>query len=156
MLRRGFSLIELSLILATVAVIAAVAIPRYTSAVQHYQLDSAARQIAADIALAKARANFGSTAVTITFNPSNNSYQIVGMPALNGASGWYTVNLAADPYHVTLSSATFGNGATPANGAQLTFDGYGSPATGGSVVISNARSQRTISVDGSSGSISVQ
>lgn len=156
MLRRGFSLIELTMILATVAIIAAVAVPRYTSAVQHYQLDSAARQIAADIALAKSRANFGSTAVIISFSPSNSSYQIVGMPALNGATGWYTVNLAADPYRVTLVGATFGNGATSTSGSQLTFDGYGTPVTGGSVVIGNGTSRRTITVDASSGNITVQ
>lgn len=148
--RRGFSLIELVMVLVTVATISAIAMPRYAGAIAHYRLESAVQRIVADVALAKSRANFSSTPVTVSFDPSTSTYQIQGMPDPNGRTGTYTVNLAADPYRVTLMSASFGNG------NQLTFDGYGTPSQGGSVSIAGSGRVRTIAVDSSSGSTSVQ
>jgi hypothetical protein len=51
--------------------------------------------------------------------------------------------LAGEPYHVHLNSASFGS-------ADITFDIYGVPDDGGTIVISNNTQTRTITVDAAS------
>jgi Tfp pilus assembly protein FimT len=139
------------MVVITAALLAGLAIPRWSGAVQHYRLDLAAQRVSNDLALAQARANFGSAAVTVAFTPANGSYQILGMADMDRGTGTYTTNLSADPYRATITSATFGGA-----GTQLTFDGYGRPAQGGNVVITVGSRQRTITVDPSSGKTSIQ
>ena len=149
-IQRGFSLIELVLVLATVVTISAIAVPRYAAAMEHYRLESAVQRVVADLAMAKRRANFASNPVSITFYPLTGKYQIVGIAKLNGGKGWYTVNLAADPYRVACTTTGLGNNNL------LSFDGYGTPTSGGTLVISAGGRQRTITIDPTSGSASVQ
>ena len=54
--RGGFSLFELLIAMSVIAIIAAVAVPRYASSVGRYRAESAARRVAADLTLAQAKA----------------------------------------------------------------------------------------------------
>ena len=146
----GFSLVELVLVLCIITIVSAIAIPRWTGALQHYQLSMAAQRVTADIALAKSHANSSSASVSITFNVVTGTYTISGMNDPDHPANAYTVNLTEAPYKATLTSATFG-GAT-----QLTFDGYGTPAQGGTLVLTVGNSHQTITVDGSSGRTVIQ
>src|SRR5947199_7821895 len=68
--RRGaFTLVELIMVVITAALLAGLAIPRWAGAIQHYRLDLAAQRVTNDLALAQARANFGSAAITVAFTP---------------------------------------------------------------------------------------
>ena len=145
---RAFSLVELVTVIATIALVAAIALPHWAAAIQDHQLNLAVSRITADLALAQSRANYGSTSVTVTFSASTNSYQIVGMPDPDRPAQTYTVNLGADPYRATLSSASF------AGSANLAFDGYGTPVAGGTIVIAQGTATRTITVDATSGRVS--
>ena len=144
---RAFSLIELVCVIATLAIISAVALPHWSAAVVDQQMNLALRRIASDLALAQSRANHGSTSVSVSFSPSTNSYQIVGMPDPDRPAQTYTVNLSADPYHLTLSSASFGGSAS------LGFDGYGTPLAGGTIVITQGSTSHVLSVDPTSGRV---
>jgi prepilin-type N-terminal cleavage/methylation domain-containing protein len=148
--RAGVSLIETIMVVMLIAICAAIALPHYVDSVQHYQLDLAAQRIVADLALAQSRANNSSTSVTLSFSPASNSYQIAGLPAFDSPANTYSVNLAAAPYAVQLTSATFGSN------SQIVFDGYGTPAQGGSIVITLGAEQHTITVDGTSGKAEIQ
>ena len=145
---RAFSLIELVCVIATIAAISAIALPHWAAAMADQQMNTALTRITRDLALAQSRANYGSTSVTVSFSPSTNSYQIVGMPDPDRPSQTYTVNRSADPYHVILSSASFGGSTS------LAFDGYGTPLAGGTIVISQGNNSKTLSVDASSGKVS--
>ena len=145
--RRAFSLIELACVIATIAVISAIALPHWSAAVRYQQMNLAVARITHDVAMAQCRANYGSTAVTIAFNPVAGTYQIVGMSDPDRPAQPYTVNLAADPYHVTLTSANFGGAAS------LQFDGYGTPVAGGTIVLTQGTTTRTLTVDGTSGRV---
>src|SRR5438067_829946 len=103
---RAFTLIELVMVLALVAVLAGIALPRYARSVARYQADATARRICADLTLAQSRARLTSSTVTVTFTPASNQYSIPGMPDpnLKGSSS-YTINLSAQPYPTTLVSA---------------------------------------------------
>src|SRR5204863_23675 len=54
--RRAFSLIEITLVLMVMGVLAALAVPRYASALARYRADAAARRIVADLDLARTTA----------------------------------------------------------------------------------------------------
>lgn len=144
---RAFSLIELVCVIAIIAVLSAIALPHWSAAVQGQQMNMAVKRISSDIALAQSRANYGSAAITLSFSPVTNSYQIVGMPDPDRPAQTYTVNLSANPYNLTLTSANFG-GST-----NLGFDGYGTPLTGGTIVVSQGTTSRTITVDATSGRV---
>src|SRR5688500_10231700 len=104
----GFSLFELLIVVSLFAIVAAMAVPRYASSVGRYRADAAARRVAADLALARAKARAASAARTVTFNAAAGAYTISGMRHLDRASDPYTVNLSAAPYHVLVAHADFG------------------------------------------------
>src|SRR5262245_733888 len=135
--RRGFTLIEVLLVVAIIAVFAALAIPRYSNAVHRYRADAAARRINADIAFAQSRARTAGASRSIVFNVGGSSYQIPSEKDLNRSLNTYTVNLAANPYYVSISTVNF------SGGASITFNGYGVPDTSGSVQIRAGNVLRT-------------
>ena len=67
------------------------------------------------------------------------------MPGPTGAASAYAVSLSADPYAATVASAAFGGAAS------VTFDRYGQPAAGGTVVVAVGTVQRTVTLDATSG-----
>src|SRR5438034_11623152 len=99
--RRGaFSLIELVLVIVIATILAAVAMPRYASALTHWRVDAAAHRVAADLALARNVARTASSTQIISF--STTSYQLVGYASIDGPASSYTVNLAAEPYGASI------------------------------------------------------
>jgi prepilin-type N-terminal cleavage/methylation domain-containing protein len=141
----GFSLLELTLSLTIIALLGALAVPQYVSALARYRADAAARRIVADLAQTQARARALSASQTITFNLAPSTYQITGMIDPDHAATPYVVNLTAEPYSATLAAVSFGGSAT------LTFDGYGVPASGGTVVVQAGDTQRTVTIDPETG-----
>lgn len=147
---RGFTLVELAVVVVIMAVLAQLAIPRYARAISNYRADAAIRRIAADIALTQARARALSTSQTITFNTAANTYQITGMPDPDHPAATYTVSLADQTTGATLSAAAFGNTAS------LTFNGYGMPTSAGAITVTSGTATRSLSLAADSGSITLQ
>ncbi|MBL7133361.1 MAG: GspH/FimT family protein [Phycisphaerae bacterium] len=148
--RKALSLVELVLVLAITAILAAVAVPRYGEAIARYQVEMAARRVVADLALARSRARISSTQQSVTFTPATNEYQIPGLPDLRNSSVDYLANLSARPYRADLVSANFGPDAT------VVFDGYGKPDSAGQVVVRVGDMQKTIVLDPDTGKATVQ
>ena len=65
----GFTLVELCITLAVLAVLGAMAAPSFSNQLARQRLQSAARHLQADIALARAESNKRGTAVTLAFQP---------------------------------------------------------------------------------------
>ncbi len=146
----GFSLLELLLVVAIVATLAAIAAPRYGAASARYQASFAARRIAADLELARQNAKASGAAKSVVFSVAASQYQLPDLPAFDGKSGQYTVTLSDRPYQVTLVSADFGADQV------VTFDGWGVPDSGGSVVIQLGAQQQTVTLDAETGKAQVQ
>jgi prepilin-type N-terminal cleavage/methylation domain-containing protein len=148
--RRGFSLVELAFVTVIIAITCAIVLPHWSGSIQNYQLTLAARRVASDLAWAQASANGNSASVTVTFDVTGGTYQLSGVSDPDHTGQNYTVDLTADPYRVTLASASFGNATS------ITFNGYGIPGQGGSVVVSSGTVQRTVSLDAATGQITIQ
>ena len=66
--RAGFSLLELVIVLAIVATLATIAAPRYGASLAAYRVESAARRIVADLALARSMARTENRRVIVKFD----------------------------------------------------------------------------------------
>jgi type II secretion system protein H len=148
-LRPGHTLLELTLVVAIVGILSAIAIPRYGSYVGRQRVDAAARRVVLDLSLARNRARITSTGVTVSFDPVTNRYQILGMTDSDRKIATYGVRLSDDPYGVDLVSADFGGD------SEVIFTGYGDPDSGGTVVLSAHDYAVTVTLDADSGLASV-
>ena len=146
----GFSLLELVVVMVIMAILAAIATPRYGQAVARYRTASAARKVAADLTFARKRARISSTSQAVNFNVANNAYQLPGVADMKTAASDYSVALSSSPYKARIVSADFdGDG-------NVTFDGYGVPDSGGTVVVAVGDYSKTIVLDADSGKAEVQ
>jgi prepilin-type N-terminal cleavage/methylation domain-containing protein len=149
---RGFTLVEVAVVIAILAVLAAIAVPRYSLALQRYRAAAVGQRVAADLALAQTLGKTTSIGQPVAFSVASNNYQLTGYAGFlgGGAQANYTVSLAASPYNATLVSANF-NSTT-----QVTFNRFGQPDNGGTVVVQVGTVQKTITVDGTTGKVTVQ
>ena len=146
----AFTLIELVFVTAIIAIACAIVIPHWSNSVRNYQVTLAARRIAADLSWAQACANSTSSSVTVTFNVTAGKYQLTGIPDPDRPNQPYAVDLTADPYRASLGSASF------ANATSITFNGYGTPTQGGTVIVSSGGAQRTVTLDAATGQVTIQ
>lgn len=124
---KGFTLVELMLVLVIVAVVGAIAVPRFAQATARQQLDAAAERVVADIDEARIRSRAASQSVTMTFDTASNSYSL-------DAVGGEAINVALDqaPYGAIIKEANFGGS------AEVIFNGYGVPLSAGYVDLSSS------------------
>ncbi len=148
---RAFTLIEISVVLLLMAILAAVALPRWTEAIEQFRVTSAARRLAADLALAQASALACSRNQIVTFSLAGHYYELVNVSSLERASDVYRTRLNLDPYRSRLVSL-FGS----LSDQQVVFNGFGVPSQGGSIVIACGSKQRTVFLDSESGLAQVQ
>ena len=165
----GFSLLELIIVMTIIAVMAAIATPRFGAAHARYRVDLAARRIAADIAYAQTVACRNSTNQEIVFDINSDSYMLPGLEDIDGSGADYTVNLSDTKYGVDLVSASFENADAYISTDCLSFTIWGSPQSGclthggsvaplvnGSVVITLGSESRTIKIASVTGMVSIQ
>lgn len=139
----AFTLIELVLVIATIAVLSAIAVPRYADSLARYRADLAAKRVAADLMLARSNARTTSSVQVVNFATPADGYTLTGIAAPDGGAGDYAVRLSDEPYGATLGTVAFGD--PPAT--SVSFDRYGTPNAGGNVVVKAGRYQKTVSVD---------
>lgn len=143
--RRAFSYFEVLIAVAIIAVLSATAILRYGAYASRRRLDVAAARVVTDLAHAQAAARRRAMAIAVEFRPTLRKYAIPALASLDRSTSAYVVDLGAEPYGVELRSADF------SGDTNVTFNGYGLPSSGGTVVLRQGSSNVAISVDGDTG-----
>ncbi len=146
----GFTLLDLMMAMAVIAIVAAIATPRYANALTRYRAEAAARRVAADLALARQTAKSTSSSRTVQFDAADDSYVISNVRELDTAGTMYRVQLQDPPYQAQIVSVDLGGD------WEITFDGFGIPDSGGFVIVQAGDYQYTIVVDPETGAAEVQ
>ena len=148
--RNGFSLIELILVVVLIGVLTAIAVPRFASSANNYQVNMSARKVAADLSRARNDAWNRGVHRTVTFNANAPQYTLAGVADMNNSALSDTVvSLAQSPYNATQVSVNFGGLSS------VIFDGYGLPNSGGTVTVRSGSLTQTVTVNGTTGNITI-
>src|SRR6056297_880136 len=152
--RRGFSLLELTVVLLLLGIVAAVAQPKFSETLSRYRVEAAAARLQSDLIYAQTLARVRSRATTIRFFVAaerlTSAYRLEGVPdpavAANRfspqtPSTWYRVALHEEPYRVALRAAP----------ATLTFDLHGRPDTAAAMTLGLGTRTRRVRVIAGSG-----
>ncbi|MBN1489571.1 MAG: prepilin-type N-terminal cleavage/methylation domain-containing protein [Phycisphaerae bacterium] len=141
----GYTLVEVVLVLAILGLCAGIAVPRFANSIALHRAEAAGERLVVDLTLARQQARQSSASRTITFDSVAHSYSIAGVAGLDNQQATYSVVLTREPYNARIASVDLGGNNT------ITFDGYGAPDCGGSIVVSVGRFQVTVTVDAATG-----
>lgn len=138
--RKGFTLIELIIVICVFAIIAAIAGLNLRNYALNRNLKAAARDIAADFAICKQKAVSESATYQIVFNITGGSYTI---QTTTGVPPAVTKSVTSFGRDITMVSAAFGT----ASSTTVNFDSRGTVSTpsgslnagGDTVVLQNSR-----------------
>ena len=147
---RGVTLIDAVISLLIISILAGIAVPQYANALAGHRLEAAATRIVADLSLARREAQMTGTEQTVEFQPGDGHYHLMGLRHLDRAGEKYMVSLSQEPYRTTIVSAEFGGD------AEIVFDGYGVPDTGGTITIQAGARKKTINIDSATAQVDVQ
>jgi len=131
---RGFSLLELVLVIVIIATISAIALPRMSNSTNISRADQAIDRIEATLEKARAAARSRSRNVSVRIKTENERLKtrLVDGPTLDRFS------LESSPYDADIITAKFGTNDT------VIFDGFGMHDNGGTVSITVGTTSRTL------------
>ena len=114
--RRGFTLIEMVFVVTTIALVAAIALPRFAGASDRHRLLAAGERVAAEVAMLREHARASSGTSTLRFGRNGYTWNSLagGEAGLSGRT-----DLSVEPYSVTFRLVEAGGDDT------IIFDGYG-------------------------------
>lgn len=136
--RPGFSLVELATVVAIMAILAAIAMPRMADAAARRDLDGATQRLVADLRNAQQHALASSLSKSVTFNLDAETY-LVDAPDPISSAKTYTVRVRHGSGRADLRSTTL-----PASAA--TFDANGLATTTGVVEFAVGRYRRSVAI----------
>ena len=144
----GFTLIELIVIIAIVAVFAGIAVPNFLSYVPKYRLNGAARQIMGDLMAARMQAVKENRKVGVGWVDETN-YGVFRITPDPGADIWTIikhVNIDSNYPGVTLGHATVSGGFIGGEFNGISFSSRGTRDTGGSIGLINSTGSKRVTV----------
>lgn len=140
--RSGFSMLEVVAVLAIIATMGMIAIPRYGAAVARYRVHAAATRIASELDRIRDRSRRAGEAHTVKFVAGKGGMLILRTA---DASVESRLQLKTEPYWSIVNQASLGGD------SEMVFDGYGVPDSGGTVVVRHGSLGITITIDAAGG-----
>lgn len=142
-MRRAFSMIELVIVVLIIGMVAAVAVPRLTSAQSGSRLVAAENRLLSEFGAVGEQALAMGQSHTIQFHVPTSEFRVYeGSPPALG-SLVRTVRLGQEPYRVQIVSTTIGN-----PDGFIVVNGHGMYSAGAKVQISVGGSVRAVTVEG--------
>jgi prepilin-type N-terminal cleavage/methylation domain-containing protein len=138
--RNAFTLIELLIVMMVIAIVSAAGAPKFADSITRFRIEAVVQRIAGDLKHARRSAQQTSSAVTVSFDVTNNEYILSGVADIDRRGQVFSFSLAETEYDCELVSATFGSSST------VTFNVHGQPDNGGSIVVRCGTEMRTIAV----------
>lgn len=156
--RGGFTLVELTIVVLLMGVMAAVATPAFSGALAQNRVNAVAERLAADLNLARRHAMSASVNQEVQFLTGPFRYTMPGLEDIDHSSQDYEVVVSENAGGITAFTASF-DGTT-----NVSYGVYGQPLAGsplvplvsGSVVVASGSVQKTVVVDTVTGEARVQ
>ncbi len=138
---KGFTLLEVIVVIAIIGIVSAIAIPNYMSWVSDMRMKAAVRDLKSDMNTAKLRAIRENASVSMVFQTATSSYEIF---VDNGAGGGVANNWVRDGGEIRLNLATLPAGVTLPEvvfnaETRFSFNGSGLPNVDGHVYMTNTK-----------------
>lgn len=159
-LRKGFTLIEVVMVLVIVGILAGLAIPRFDS-FYSIKLDASMKKVVSDIRYAQQIAVSRHGNCRIVFNPASDTYSAEEQLTLGGpwsgikdpfTKANLVMNFQTDPQYkgIDIVNANFNSSNT------LQFDWQGVPQAGGNATFNCQGNIRVVTVEQNTGRVRVQ
>lgn len=156
---RGFSLIELVILLALAGIVAGFSIPTLSSSMRRWQLASDARNIATNLTYAKFGAISQMTHCRLSFDVEGNQWSLskynrtTSAYALQGSPNQLSNGLANSGIQLRSDSSSAPSGFSTSSSVSITFnsrgipiDATGKPTSNNVVYLSDAREEYAVTV----------
>lgn len=138
-MKRGFTLVELMIVIAVIAIISAIAAPNFTTYMAQRRLNGAARMVMSDLMAARQKAVSMNQNVKVSF-VSNHSYEIWNDANNNGTVADNEGEDVVRDIHPDYYDVTFSSNTSP----EFRPNGTVVAATNGTVTLSNATESKQV------------
>lgn len=142
-MRRGFTMLELVLVVVIIGMVAAVAAPRLAASQTGARLNAAEKRLASEFAAAAEMATTKGVTHTIQFDIAASELRVFEGPLANKSALVRTVPLGAEPYGVSLVSTNITGGAST-----IRVDGFGMYSATAKVQIAHRGAVRVVNLNG--------
>ncbi len=137
------------MVIVIIAMLAAMAAPRFANATERYRVQLGAARLQADLRFARERAMATGKSLTVQVDTGTGTYTIGGVADPDHLLPQLTVSLSADPYGIKIASADFGGT------GKLNINGFGVPESGGTIRLSGGAGDITITVEAGTGAVTL-
>lgn len=151
--RPAFTLAEVLIVLVIMVLLGSTAYSKYAAALNNFGADALARRVAADLAYAQSIARRTGATQAVSFDVTNNQYTLVGWTDPDHGTA-YALTCSSEPYRGKIASLSLSNGTTAVT--QVTFDQYGFPDSGGTIIVQVGDVQKTVTLVQASGKTTIQ
>jgi prepilin-type N-terminal cleavage/methylation domain-containing protein len=138
--RGAFSLLELVIVLAIMAVVSTLGILRYSNSLSRYRVQSASARLIADLRVAQAEARTTSSSRTVRFVAATATYEIFTDAQRADGKPGTVVELADDPYRSSMRLVGL-------VGDSIAFDGRGEGNAGCIVVLKSGPAEQAVVIE---------
>lgn len=147
--RAGLTLLDVVITVLLMAIVATVAQGRFSRSLARWQASFLAQRIAADIESVRQAARATSTSKSITFDTVNKTYTLAGVPNPDRKSATFVVSMTGYAPAAAFGTVNLGGDTT------LSFNGFGYPDSGGTIVVIVGESTSTVTVDAATGNTTI-